>query len=146
MKKTEKPKKKGCSPLGIIGGIVVAFGYFLFLQSSDRRDYSVDLMSPIVTTNEQQKITELMQAAVASDSSELKQLIQNRADVNATDYNGKTALMRAAEAGRTQNVEILIDAGADIHAKDNKEWTALMYAEWDDHTDIIKLLKAAGEK
>ena len=134
MKKTEKPKKKGCSPLGIIGGIVVAFGYFLFLQSNDRRDYSVDLMSPIVTTNEQQKITEL------------KQLIQNGADVNATDYNGKTALMRAAEAGRTQNVEILIDAGADIHAKDNKEWTALMYAEWDDHTDIIKLLKAAGEK
>ncbi len=51
-------------------------------------------------------------------------LLENGADVDYRDQDGKTALMIAAEIGSGEIVEFLIKKGADVLAKDNNHKTA----------------------
>ena len=55
-----------------------------------------------------------------------KLLIDNGADVNKKDRNGKTALHQFAES--KEMVEFLIEKGADIEALDNKGFTPIYYS------------------
>jgi ankyrin repeat protein len=55
-------------------------------------------------------------------------LLDNDADIEAKDNNGKTALLWAAERGRKPVVQLLLDEDADIEAKDNNGKTALLWA------------------
>ena len=61
-------------------------------------------------------------------------LIQNGAQVNATDLKGKTPLMLAADnqlggvSGRVQPMQVLIDNQADVNALDNNGQSALYHA------------------
>ena len=61
------------------------------------------------------------------------------ADLNASDYNGKTALHVAASSGQHALIEWLLERGASVHARDNANETPLLAAVKSGQTDIIRV-------
>jgi ankyrin repeat protein len=77
-------------------------------------------------------------------------LIKKGANIEATDYEGKTPLMIAAEVGNVQFIEFLLDNGANIEAQDDYEKTCLRLAiaseqcEDAEKKEVVKLLIEHG--
>jgi len=100
----------------------------------------------------------LFQAAKAGDLAEVKRLIAEGADVNATDgadvnaTDGAdvkanrvwTALHEAADRGHKKVAELLIEKGANVNAEDSAGFTPLYYAIWDTNKDMVSLLVSKG--
>ena len=82
-------------------------------QEGIKTDITKNINNPIPGL----QYTALM-AAVARDMSDLAQnLIENNADVNASDKYGKTALMLAVDTANEEIMKLLINNGADINSK-----------------------------
>ena len=73
----------------------------------------------------------------------VEMLLNNGADVNATDNNGDTALSFASQNGHTEIVAMLLAARADVNIKSDFGGTALMLASLRGHTEIVAKLLAA---
>ena len=67
-------------------------------------------------------VSALHAAALAGHSSTVKQLLDHKALINATDLLKHTALFRACEMGHMDVVQTLIDCGAqvDVHDQDGR--------------------------
>jgi ankyrin repeat protein len=98
--------------------------------------------------------TPLFKAGFWGQSDQIAQLlIENKADVNASDLNGRTPLISAIVAYNISVAEVLILNGADVNtvetmqssSENNFEWrTPLYYAAKRDLTDLVKLLLEYG--
>lgn len=73
-------------------------------------------------------------------------LIQNGADVNATDCQGKSPLGLAAWVGSKSLMECLLEANAQIHSSDQWGQTALHKASSRGHADVVRLLLDQGAR
>ena len=87
--------------------------------------------------------TPLMKASVFSDPTIASLLIENGADVNAANKEGKTALMIAARSS-PHIIRLLLDNGADVNAKTRSGFTPLMFAAGEKRPDIVELLINSG--
>lgn len=67
----------------------------------------------------------LLSAAKKGNLEEIKQLIENRVDINHQNYHGESALILASDNDHLNIVNYLIDMGANLNIKDNLEETAL---------------------
>ena len=67
-------------------------------------------------------------------------LLENGADADAQDVNGRTPMHVAAQCGCTSYLELLITHGADINIRDNLGSTALHQAEQNGNTQCVELL------
>jgi len=76
----------------------------------------VSIQSIYSTKNE----TPLMQAIASGNTRLAKELIDDGANVKATDENGDTALTRAIENTNEECTKLLLDHGADLFAPNNK--------------------------
>ena len=80
----------------------------------------------------------------------VKDLLDQGANVNITNYKGQTALHCAAKAGFVEPVRILLDHGADVNAQDRDGDTPLHTAcrssikDHDRLQQVVDLLKEAG--
>jgi ankyrin repeat protein len=83
-------------------------------------------------------------AEIASMMGIVKLLLDNGADVNATDAFGVTALVLAASSGHKALVELLLARGAKVNDKDYEGAGALYVATIMDRVDIAELLIAHG--
>ena len=88
--------------------------------------------------------TVLMQAAQKDSLHVAALLLENGADINATDDDGETALMKAAAMGKTGIATLLLDCGADVNATSDRGYTALACAENNDHPEMAQLLVDYG--
>ncbi len=86
--------------------------------------------------------TVFLQAARSGDYNTILQCIQNREELNQTDYFGKTPLMTAALFGHKEIVELLIDNGASINLIDRSRRTLLMHAILSGNIELVKLVHA----
>jgi len=108
-----------------------------------------EVNSPNIIT--EKGMTALMLAAASGRADNVIALLDNGADVNARNENGRTALMWAARSWRgAAAVKALLDNGADVSAKDEKGNTAITAVKIQkgkaDGPAIVKLLKQAGAK
>lgn len=69
-------------------------------------------------------------------------LLQNGADVNATDSVGNTPIILAAAGNHTALVQLLLDNGANVNAKDKHNKAALGVAAYYGYCDPMELLIA----
>ena len=93
------------------------------------------------------KTEELLEIAGKAGPEEVRQLIQDGADVNAKNKDGWTPLMIAV--GNNPNPEVLkalLEAGADAKTKNNKDKTALDYARENEKLKDTEALRLLEEK
>ncbi len=88
--------------------------------------------------------TPLMKAAYYGKTEVVTYLLENGADIHATDYKGHTALLNAAYNGHNEVVEELLKKGAKINERNNYNWNALMQACFEGHYETAKLLLEKG--
>ncbi len=105
-----------------------------------RRIGEVDLTH---TAEGQAGWTALMYAAWRGEVDVVRQVLESRPDVNATDKDGHTALSRAAWRGHVEIVRILLDAGADPNSRHNNGFTPLLWATQYGHLEVIRSLVIA---
>jgi ankyrin repeat protein len=83
---------------------------------------------------------DLIEAADSGETDKVRALLEEGADVHATDDNGLTALWKAAAWGYTEIVRSLLDAGADVNTKAEDGSTFLMLSANNGYLDVVKLL------
>ena len=86
----------------------------------------------------------LIDAVKASDRAAIRTLLQQRADVNATEPDGATALHWAARTNDLETAEMLIRARANVKAANRYGVTPLYLAATNGNATMIELLLKAG--
>ncbi|CAH0051280.1 unnamed protein product [Clonostachys solani] len=97
-----------------------------------------------INLSDKLKRTPLMWATTKNNEPVALRLIQETADVSASDHDGITALHLAAEGGQEGPTRILLDHGASIDAKDHNGRTALHAAALYAHAPVLQLLINRG--
>ena len=88
--------------------------------------------------------TPLMQAALDGDTESVKALINQGADINQKDDNGRTALMFAVLNRHYEAMKVLLEHGADVNARSIEGGTALMGAAMAGELSMVQALLDKG--
>ena len=112
-------------------------------QTTAEKKLSMD-ESP-AASKEPKQAKSIHQAAGNGDIDEVKALIAEGADVNATE--GKKAwspLFSAAKGAHSEVVKVLLANGADVNLTETWGYTAVYYAIWNHDEETVKALISAG--
>lgn len=82
----------------------------------------------------------LIRAAEAGDTKEVLRLLDEGANMNARDGQGRTPIMAATHGNRPDTVLALVKAGADINLQDNRSDNPFLYAGAEGLLDIVKIM------
>jgi ankyrin repeat protein len=97
-----------------------------------------------VNHKDQFDVTPLMCATGNPNPGVIKLLIENKADLFATNCNGETILMGAVKDGTIDDIQLIVDAGAEINQTNVFGETALFYAVRSKKEENVKLLLDLG--
>ncbi|WP_409347125.1 ankyrin repeat domain-containing protein [Paenibacillus sp. MBLB4367] len=86
----------------------------------------------------------LIQAAERGDTTAVKRLLKEGADIDAQDDLGRTPVLAATHGKHAETVKALLEAGADIDKQDNRRDNPFLYAGAERLLDIVKLAIEAG--
>lgn len=86
----------------------------------------------------------LRSAAGAGDLEEVRQLLDQGADVHAAGRGGVTPLIAAAYENRVDVARVLIEAGADVNIQDNTRQSAYLITTSEGYVELLRLTLAAG--
>ena len=92
-----------------------------------------------VTLNEQ-----FISSAEAGDTEQVLQLLQDGADINATDVQGRTAVLAATYQNKVETVKALIQEGANINIQDNHFDNVILNSGANGNLKIVRLAIKAG--
>ena len=88
--------------------------------------------------------TALMRAALDGNTEQVKELLNQGADINQRDENGRTALMFAVINRHYDTMKVLLEHGADVNAKSNLGGTALIGAAMAGELSMVQALLDRG--
>lgn len=83
-------------------------------------------------------------AVVSNDVAGVRRLIEQGADPNQTDSEGRTALGYAAYKGNDEMVRTLLEGGADVNSRDARGLTPVILAAAEGHESTLEILLKAG--
>jgi uncharacterized protein len=86
----------------------------------------------------------VVEAARNGDNAALRELLEQKADVNAVDADGSTALLWASYRNNLEGAELLLRAGAKVNAATDLGVTPLWPAAESGHAEMVKRLLGAG--
>ena len=86
----------------------------------------------------------LITAAQQGETETVIQLLEQGADIHATNERGVTALIATAYQNHVEVAEILIDAGADVNVQDNTQQSAYLISTSDGYLELLQLTLGAG--
>ena len=86
----------------------------------------------------------LIDAALDGNTKQVNLALENGADVNEANDEGRTALMMAAFDGHGKIVELLLDRGAKVDSRDILGRTALMYSASGPYPETVAILLVHG--
>ncbi|KAA0966347.1 hypothetical protein FQ087_08960 [Sporosarcina sp. ANT_H38] len=87
---------------------------------------------------------ELLNAIELKDTKTVSKLINEGANLDVQDENGRTATMLATYNNDVATAKVLIKAGADVNIQDDKQNNPFLYAGAEGYLDILKLTIDAG--
>lgn len=90
------------------------------------------------------KITPLMKACWEGEQEIATYLLDQGANINATDDQGWTPLSNAVNRDRVEITQLLVDHGAKVNFKDTREFTPVAQAAAAGNVEIVKTLAKAG--
>ncbi|MFC9597019.1 ankyrin repeat domain-containing protein [Peribacillus butanolivorans] len=121
--------------------LAVIIGCILLLQgcvSDDKEDLKIQ-------GKEREGVNEqLIQAAERKETETISRLIEEGADINTQDSEGRTATMIATYNNDFETAKILITAGADVNIQDDMKNNPFLYAGAEGYLEILKLTINAG--
>jgi ankyrin repeat protein len=117
-----------------------------YLREKTLSDMSSELRKEYATRR-LLEVTEFAPACVSSK--EVTQLIQDGADVNATDKLGMTPFLRVISAAGLSDstfevIRIMIEKGANVNIADMRGWTPLIFAARNEDPKILETLIEKG--
>ena len=90
-------------------------------------------------TNQNALNEQLLQATQRGDKEAVLKLLQDGADINVRDAQGRTSVMIATYQHNTDMVRTLLQEGADINIRDNNKENPLLHAGAQGWLDILRL-------
>ncbi len=87
---------------------------------------------------------QLLTAVEQQDTNAVLSLIQQGANINVTDNQGRTPIMVATYGNDVKTAKVLIDAGADVNIQDGMKNNPFLYAGAEGYLEILKLTIDAG--
>ncbi|MEJ9231852.1 ankyrin repeat domain-containing protein [Peribacillus butanolivorans] len=121
--------------------LAVIIGCILLLQgcvSDDKEDLKIQ-------GKEREGVNEqLIQAAERKETETISRLIEEGADINTQDSEGRTATMIATYNNDVKTAKILITAGADVNIQDDMKNNPFLYAGAEGYLEILQLTINAG--
>ena len=87
---------------------------------------------------------QLAKAAARGDTTSILELLEDGADINERDADGRTPLMIATRGYHVEAVRALIGAGADVDIRDDRLDNPFLYAGAEGLLDILQLTIEAG--
>jgi ankyrin repeat protein len=106
--------------------------------------FTRDAKPPPALSRQETEARSLLQAAVSGDVAELRRMVAEGYDVNASGKGGDTALMLAAMNGQDAACAFLLDHGAKVNARNGWGVSALLFAGTNNRTKAAALLIARG--
>jgi uncharacterized protein len=94
---------------------------------------------PNMKTNPNNLNEKLLQATQSGDTEAVLKLLQQSADINARDAQGRTPVMLATYQHNTDMVRALLQAGAGVNIRDNNKENPLLHAAAQGWLDILRL-------
>jgi len=85
-------------------------------------------------------------AASRGDTASLLELLEDGADVNELDADGRTPVLLATRGNHVDTVRALVEAGADPNIADRQGTTALQHARRRGYVEIARILENAGAR
>jgi len=116
----------------------------LDMYQTGERAYD-ELLASVLDIGQDQLNQEFISAAFDGNIEQMKKLINEGADVDFTDYDGRSAVHVAASAGRTKVLKFLYDRyKVDLNAEDKKKNTPLNDAIEHNKSGTVKYLEGIG--
>ncbi|WP_431833422.1 ankyrin repeat domain-containing protein [Cytobacillus oceanisediminis] len=126
------------------GWLTIVIGGVILLQGCVS-DNNADTKTQEKEVREDMDMSEsLLQAAERRETETIKRLIEEGADINKKDSDGRTAAMIAAYNNDVETSKVLIKAGADVNIQDNMKNNPFLYAGAEGYVEILKLTIEAG--
>ncbi len=100
--------------------------------------------NPVPQLNPQQANQQLFNLAKNANSAQINQLLNQGANVNASNASGETALHSAASTGNISAAQALLQRGANVNARTVRGWTPLHTAARFGRSNLVALLLRNG--